>query len=278
MTPSKNALPIGDKPKRLFFALETHAPWPLEFPPGRILNESMRHLTVSFLGWCPNYAQLLEYLQQLKSFPFKVARGGWFDKCLFLPTGHPRVVAWHVHWLESGADLLHYHKELTAWLQKHYFHPRLHDDFLPHVTLCRAPFDPHHWKKDFAPLPMYVKDLHLYESLGNLQYEPRWSYSVLAPFEEMEHTADIAFIIRGETLPQLQENAFLALAFKSPDLLDFAFLLSPPQTLENIIFNLNQIIAYGDAAKGCPFKAVSYHGEVEQDAQQILTWEMIVDV
>jgi hypothetical protein len=187
-------------------------------------------------------------------------------------------VAWHIHWLESGAILSSFHWELSSWLLKHNFDPHTHAEFLPHVTLCRSPFDPHHWKKSFTALPVFVKDLHLYESLGNLQYVPQWTYPVLAPFEELEHTADIAFILRGETLTQLQENAFIALAFKSPSLLEFASLLRPVSTLEEIIYNLNQIVSHADADQGCPFKAVSYHGEIDSDEQQILTWEMIVDV
>ena len=53
------------------------------------------------------------------------------------------------------------------------------------------------WLDHFTPLPFFVKAIHLYQSLGNLQYQSLWESPLLSPFEELEHTADIAFLIRG---------------------------------------------------------------------------------
>ncbi len=270
---------LDENKKRLFFALEAHALWPSKLPNGRILEEKTRHLTLSFLGWVKEPSKLIEKLNFFPIPPFKVGLAGCFDKCLFLPQGHPRIVAWNVKWLENPAFLEIFQKELESWLQQQGFHPdKRHDEFLPHVTIGRAPFDPHHWKRSFIPLPMFIKDLHLYESLGHLQYEPRWTWPLMPPFEEFDHTADIAFQVHAETLDQLQIHAFMALAFKCPELLEFAPLLKSPGKQEDIVANLNQIVAQGDLKTGCPFKAVSYHGEIYEKADGTLTWEMIVDV
>jgi len=121
-------------------------------------------------------------------------------------------------------------------------------------------------------------DLTLYESVGNLTYKPIWSHPIAAPFEEFDHTADIAFTVRGETMAQLLLHAATALAFRVPALLPLLPTLPPAVTLEDSVAALNTIIATVDAASGCPLKAVSYHGDITTDADGVLSWEMIVDV
>lgn len=262
--------------KRLFFALEVTAPWPEELPAGRRLVEGQRHMTVAFLGQC-HFSTLQALLPHIPLPPFQVGLAGFFDRCLFLPERHPRVVAWHVQWLEQNEALIQYQKELVEWLQRANFHVDAHKEFLPHVTLARAPFNPHPWKKSFKKLPLLTKRLALYESVGGLRYVPIWSHDFFAPFLEVEHTADLAFEIFGENLVQLQLHALLALSFKCPELLLALEKLSPPQHLEELIFQLNQIVSHIDSKIGCSFKAVSYHGTVERE-KEILKWEMIVDV
>ncbi len=270
---------MDENRKRLFFAFETHAPWPLKLPSGRVLNENARHITLAFLGWTDGYSRLVQSLASFPAPPIKVGLAGFFDKCLFLPQGHPRVVAWHVEWMESISPVKLFQKELTNWLLQKGFHPdRRHEEFLPHATLCRAPFDPHHWARSFTSLPLFIKDIHLYESMGHLEYVPKWTWSLLPPFEEIDHTADVAFKVHSENIGQLQWHAFLALAFKCPALLAFRTLLHAPEKIEDIVFNLNRAIAEADQEIGCPFKAVSYHGEIVQETNDTLTWEMIVDV
>lgn len=269
---------MNEERKRVFFAFETHAPWPEKLPSGRLLRENDRHLTLAFLGWVDDYKKLVARLDSFPKPPIKVGSAGLFDKCIFLPEGHPRVVAWHVQWLENIAPIEKYQTDFVNWLLQQGFYPDTrHKEFLPHVTLSRAPFDPHHWKRAFSVLPFFIKDIHLYESVGNLIYEPKWSWPLIAPFEEIDHTADVAFNVHAESLEQLQGHALLALAFKSPGLLEYRHLLQKPDSLEDIVFNLNRVVAETDHEKGCSFKAVSYHGDVVIE-NEILTWEMIVDV
>jgi hypothetical protein len=99
----------------------------------------------------------------------------------------------------------------------------------------------------------------------------------LPPFEEKEHTADLAFIVRGQTPQELHRNAQLALSFKFPMLLPF-FSKNLQTTLDGIIIALNEMVGSADAACGSPLKAISFHGQIKEDAYQILHWEMIVDV
>lgn len=267
----------GTESKRLFFGFEINALWPQDLPKGRILEESCRHMTLAFLGQT-DYAKLTEILPALPVPPFKVGQVGHFDRCLFLPENHPRVVAWHLKLLNPKHLFESYYKEICQWLKDRHFHVDERDHFLPHATLCRAPFQIRDWKSQFHKLPFMTKDLHLYESLGQLQYKSCWSYSIKPPFEEIEHTADIAFRIHGDNLQDLLRNAFMALAFKHPQLLAYSVMLKDIEELDDIIIHLNDIIGKADMDIGCPYKAVSYHGKVHQEQDQTLTWEMIVDV
>jgi 2'-5' RNA ligase len=265
-----------DEIKRLFFGIEVHAPWPSQLPPGRLLDEAHRHLTLAFLGNIP-YPSLEDLLDHFPHPSMQVGSVGYFDSCLTLPPRHPHVIAWQAHWVDERSPVIAFQKTLVEWLLSHHYSLDTRA-WKPHVTLCRQPFDSHAWKKVFVPLPFYASSIHLYESTGNLNYVPLWSYPIQPPFEEIDHTADMAFIIRGETLQQLYRNAFASLAFKAPQFLDFFSPEPSLQTLDDLIIVLNNIIAHMDSAVGCPMKAVSFHGKVVTLPNSLLQWEMIVDV
>ncbi len=248
--------------KRLFFGIEAVAPWPEELPEGRRLLESDRHLTLAFLG------ERDPSSIDLDSFPippFSIGIGAIFDRPLFLPERSPRVAAWHAHFLELKEEFLEFQKKLVSWLD-------LKEKFLSHVTIARAPFSVREWKDRFQKLPVFFQNIHLYESLGYSRYKPIWTYPILSPFTEIEHTADIAFQIRGKSIGQLFLHAQLALSFHFPPLVSY-FDFSEPTTLDEAISMLNGIISRADSEIGTPFKAVSFHGLLEQNQ-----WEMIVDV
>lgn len=262
--------------KRLFFGIEVKAPWPSKFPVGRILEEEHRHLTLAFLGHI-DYSQLLEVFASFPAPSFKVGFVGKFDQCLFLPPKHPRVVAWHIAWFEENSAFTRFYDALTHWLQKSGFSLDLHHDFTPHLTISRSPFNKKAWRKTFTPLPCLLKDIHLYESLGHSKYQSLWSYPLFPPFEEIDHTADIAFHVYGETLDQLFQNAQVALAFTFPLFLDFFSQKKGFTSLEEIVIGLNNVVSYADKEIGCPFKAVSFHGQIKK-IDHALQWEMIIDV
>ncbi len=266
-----------DVTKRVFFAMQVAAPWPDELPNGRMLDPSHRHLTLAFLGET-DFPKLQAILPEFPPPPFKVGFAGRFDQCLFLPPRRAHVVAWHVTWLEDAAAILPYQKDLIAWLQLNDFNPDNRREFLPHVTICRQPFNPRAWEKQFKPLPMIVTDIHLYESIGGLRYEPVWSYPLKHPFEEFEHTADIAFRIRGASLEHIYRHAHVALAFKCPEMMSYLPQTLPLQNLDDVIMALNEAIARTDQNVGCPYKAVSFHGDIVQEEDGTYLWEMIVDV
>ena len=263
--------------KRLFFGAEMHAPWPSSFPKGRLIEEPCRHVTLAFLGQCEENI-LFESLKDFPKIHYDLGEVGIFEQCLILPSSpSPHVVAWQVKWLHAFNALSHFQSILSDWLKAKGYALDSRE-WLPHVTLCRQPFDSREWEQAFAPLPCYSGAIHLYESEGNLKYVPLWSYPVMHPFEEFEHTADMAFWIRGKTLSQLYDHAFTALAFKFPPLL--AYLKSSPSvsTLEEVIMELNEGIGQADGEIGCPMKAVSFHGEIQERENGLLQWEMIVDV
>lgn len=262
--------------KRLFFGIEVHAPWPLHLPRGRLLDESHRHLTLAFLGNV-DYPPLREILNHFPKVLLNLGSVGYFDSCLVLPPRHPHVTAWHVQWLDDGFPLINFQKILSEWLISHGYSLDKRP-WAPHVTLCRQPFDAHDWIKDFIPLPFYTGSLHLYESVGNLTYIPVWSYPLKAPFKEVNHTADMAFVIHGQNLQQIYHNAFTALAFQAPAFIEFFTPMTSLSHLDDVIIALNNIVSRVDSAIGCPLKAVSFHGEIVPLQNSLLQWEMIVDV
>lgn len=262
--------------KRLFFGIEVHAPWPHHLPKGRLLDKSQRHLTLAFLGNVP-YTPIREILNEFPKISLQIGTVGYFDSCLALPSHHPNVIAWHADWFGEKSIISNVQKILSQWLLSHNYSLDKRS-WLPHVTLCRQPFDVQVWMKDFVSIPFYTGAIHLYESTGNLNYLPIWSYPIRAPFEEVNHTADIAFIIRGENLQQLYCNAFAALAFKVSEFIGFFFLPESIHHLDDIIIALNCIVSRLDSQLGSPIKAISFHGEVIHLQDKLLQWEMIVDV
>lgn len=264
--------------KRLFFAFKVRMPWPHSLPHARILNEEERHMTVAFLGET-DFSTLQPLLATLPLPAFKVGLTAATDHVLFLPERHPRVIAWHIADCDQITSLANYSTQLNEWLQQHAFSPKSHPTFLPHLTIGRAPFNEQEWVNAFDPLPLIIESFHLYESLGQLKYQSLWSHEFVEPFLEIDHIADIAFKIRGESIQEIYENSFTALAFKYPILLDFKLNPSPLLSdIDDVIIALNQIISRTDSSIGCPFKAISFHGEIKIGTDNILNWEMIVDV
>lgn len=261
--------------KRLFFGMEVVAAWPDDLPGGRILEASDRHLTLAFLGDA-NLSQLQTLLPSFPKPPFEIGLAAYFDHPIFLPPRTPHVAAWNIEWLEQKEPFLQFQTELIAWLKTNGFPLREgKGEFLSHVTIARTPFVIREWKEAFEKRPLFVRNVHLYESLGYSHYEVRWTYPILAPFEEKEHTADIAFTIRGKTMQQIHLHAQLALSFHFPPLIGY-FSSANVQNLDEIVRSLNSIIGKADQEIGSPFKAVSYHGNLE--GRELLEWEMIVDV
>ncbi len=235
----------------LFFGVEVNSPWPEIWPEGRVIEEPFRHITIDFLG---------NKRVELPKIAPMIGTCGFFDQTIF---PNSRCVSWHVHFLNQEIATLQKQISDKPWL--------------PHLTVCRKPFHRDEWAAFFRPLPCFAKALHLYKSLGFSHYETLWSHAFLPPFEEIEHTADVAFNIFGINLDHLYENAFTALAFKHPPLV----LLWKPKhiaTLDEVIIALNKVVQAADRTEGCPFKAVSFHGEVKPFQQQFIQWEMIIDV
>ena len=242
-----------------------------------MLAEEDRHLTAVFLGNVP-YQYLLNLLPHSPKPLFPVGLAAKFTRCLFLPPQDPRVVAWQVEWLEDATSLFAFQSTLMQWVIDQQLPVDRSHPFTPHVTLCRRPFAQKAWQHEFTLLPCLISHLHLYESIGNLGYKPIWTHSLIPPFEEIPHAADLAFRVSGTNLQQLFLHAQLALAFRVPALLA-QYRNDSIASLEEGVAILNQMIAKQDAETGCGLKAVSYHGvALLKKEDPIFTWEMIVDV
>jgi 2'-5' RNA ligase len=255
--------------KRLFIAMETQAPWPEEYPGGRILLESNRHLTLAFLGNI-SLPVIEKLLSTFPKPPFSLGLAGMFSKPLFLSN----VAAWQIDWWEQETELFEYRQAIVSWLEK--IPIPIKGEFLSHVTIARQPTEQEEWRRSFTPLPCFAKDVVLFQSLGHSTYRPLWKIPLLAPFEPVEHMADIAFVIRGHDLEQLYTHAWLALSFFEPILCAY-FVPAKPNSLRELIECLNKQIARVDIEVGCPLKAVSHHGTLQGKGNSI-EWEMIADV
>ncbi|MES2345201.1 MAG: hypothetical protein V4494_04620 [Chlamydiota bacterium] len=260
--------------RRLFFALEIEAAWPENLPSGRILDEKNRHMTIFFLGNIP-FSPLKKLLKTFPKPPFSIGLAGKCDHLLFLPEATPRVVAGHVFWFKSHC-LEKYLSLIADWLHNNHYGTHT-KEFLPHITLARKPFHQKDWQKIALPFPVIAKSIHLYETVEHLTYQSLFSIPFELPFKEIDHTADIAFIVRGVDIGQLYLHAQLALSFKFPLLLNYID-ESSVLDLDRLIMQLNALIARIDCDIGCPFKAISFHGNVSIENSGLLHWEMIVDV
>ncbi len=269
---------MESKQKRLFFGLEVLSAWPESWPRGKIIEPAFRHMTIAFLGNC-DYPSLQELLQDIPKPECYLGLSGVLDTCLFLPEKSPHVVCFHMQFF-ALQKLMFYREMLRNWLREHTFLPKemQREEFLPHMTIARGDFEKNAWEKMFIKLPFVTKNIHLYESLGNSQYRSLWEIPIVLPMEEKPHMADLAFIIRGENSLEMHQNALIALAFHFPPLISYFPTEFLPDNLDLIIFSLNQTIAKADTEIGCPFKAVSFHGEIKKTPEGFLEWEMIVDV
>jgi 2'-5' RNA ligase len=258
--------------ERFFIAFVIDAPWPDLLPAARYLIPEERHLTLAFIG----KAQPEDVVKSFETLPmpsFKVGFCSYFDQLLFLPEhpSSPRVVAWH-------AKIPH-EEAVRAFVTEVHIHMGLvlNKPWLPHVTIGRSPFEKAAWEKAFQPLPFMTYKIALFESLGHLRYKPLAEIALAPPLERLEHTADIAFIVRGASINELLQNALIGLSFDDPRFLRFQPDLKEVASIDEIIIALNHFIAVIDEVEGSPFKAVSFHGNLKQ-TQDFYEWEMIVDV
>lgn len=259
--------------KRLFFAFEALSNGPSPLPGGRLLKEEERHMTAAFIGRA-DWEKLESELPQLPPFPFTLGFCGLCQEILFLS----HVVAYRVDFSPAtDQNLANYATSLNQWLYEHaYLKKPETRPFLPHITLARRPFDYKKWKKIPTHWPVTFQRLNLYESLGGLHYQPIWHTNLIPPFEEREHTADIEFLVRGRDLTELFRHSAFALLTRFPEGGAF-YRDQAPQSIDEIIFLLNDWIRQMDGEIGCPFKAVSWHGKIEEEGEH-MKWEMIVDV
>lgn len=250
--------------KKVFLGAEVASPW-IDLPEKkRVVAPSMRHITLKFIGWT-------EKEPPIPLIPFVMSPVGILNDLLFLPKNHPRVIAYQAIFLSEESNFKKFQEELID--KQAPSRPAL-----PHVTIARtSSLDRDKWEKWFTPLPFFIKGIHLYESKDELCYTPLFSQELIPPFIEIEHTADLAFLIQGCDFNQLYLHGALALAFSYPPMI-LSLEVRALHSLEEVIEALNHLITKIDIESGCPFKAVSFQGRVTYKEQYLYQWEMIVDV
>lgn len=254
--------------QRLFFAAEISAAWPAHFPSGRVIQPIFRHMTLSFLGQA-SPEKLMSKIEEAPKPKWRTPPSGIFNQWIFLPEESPRVVAATPLFLEGEKELLEYQKQLAGWVE-------ISTHFLPHVSVCRDPFDQSSWASFPCKIPFFIAGIALYKSLGHSRYQLLWGNKSIPPFDEIEHTADIAYKIRGDTFTELATHALLALSFSYPAFIRYFHCVPEMHSTKEIVQLLNQWIAEIDTLEGIGLKAVSYHATTEKN--DFLEWVMIVDV
>ena len=262
--------------KRLFFAAEIAAPWPQDLPKGRYIAEEFRHMTIAFLGLVDS-RNLLNLMNQVPLPKWRIGPAGIFNRYTFLPEKSPRVVAACPAFAQGEEAVINYQKELSQWLFDHNFLKTI-EHFLPHVSISRDPFDENGWRSFSCKIPFFIRGIALFSSLGSSRYELLWEKKSQPPFEEIEHTADIAYQICGENFSQLAIHATIALAFSFPSFSRYIGASPYCSSIEDVIYLLNERVAQIDIEEGIGLKAVSYHANVEERGNELLYWTMIVDV
>ncbi|NGX52137.1 MAG: RNA 2',3'-cyclic phosphodiesterase [Candidatus Anoxychlamydiales bacterium] len=264
--------------KRVFFGFKIFTHWLKTPEEKKIIQEKNRHITLLFLG-DQNYLDIAQYLKELSLFDFKISPSGFFEKVLFLPKKNPRLVAYQANFMDKNKKIQELQKDLFDFFKNKKFDLKQNrDNFLPHVTVCRNEFKIDKWENSFEPFAFYVKSFNLFESFGSSEYKTLWKNEFLKPFDEIEHTADIAFNIRGEDFSDLLYNAFIALSFKETKFLSYYKELKNVSSIDDVIINLNDLVTKAEIdGIHMPFKAISFHSDIKRE-DNILSWEMIVDV
>lgn len=264
--------------KRFFFGFEIETLWPKIPQEKKLISEKNRHITLLFLG--DVLAEDVEkHLNFLPLFDFKIAPVGFFDKILFLPKNQPRLVAYKANFMDKNQKIEKFQKDLFDFFKNKKKSIKQNQNFLPHVTICRNNFSKDLWEQSFEPFAFYIKSFNLFESLGHSEYKTLWrAKNLIKPFNEIPHTADIAFEIKGVNFSDLLYNAFIALSFKEKKILNFYKELKNVYSIDDVIINLNEIVTIAEIQGiHMPFKAISFHSDIKTE-KDILTWEMIVDV
>lgn len=207
------------------------------------INSPAKTLKIPFLHLdVADEESLQRILVNIPPPPFKVGLAGCIRSC-------------QVQWLENPTWITEYQNDLACGLRNcgTYIHA-IQESYEGSLT------------------PFTLKSLSL------VYGKPRWTYPFIPAFEEIEHTADIAFQIHGETTAQLFLHGAAALAFHMPEYLNYLAPAASFSSIDEVIIGLNKAISRADTAVGCPFKAVSLHGEISKQKDGTLVWEMIVDV
>jgi RNA 2',3'-cyclic 3'-phosphodiesterase len=261
--------------KRLFFAAEMTAAWPATLPKGRLLAEEFRHMTLAFLG-SVNQELMMSKMNDLPLPAWNVGPCGLLDRWMFLPEKTARVVAAHPLFLSGEELFLSYQKELSHYLFDQKLLKSSDPSFLPHASVSRDPFDRAKWMQLPCLIPFFIRGVALFKSLGHSSYELLWHKESLPPFQEIEHTADLAYIIYGKEFSDLALHAVLALAFSFPAFSKYIGSIPPCSSIQEIVTLLNKWTSEIDMQEGIGLKGISYHAAVEK--KDLLQWTMIVDV
>lgn len=237
-----------DGKRRLFFGFEVDTPDQIALAAGKLLAKKDRHITLAFLGEV-DLEILLTHLNHFPKPDFTDGFMGIFSEVLFLPPPHPTSVAYKATFPGKERSIRMFQQRLVNWLKVLGFPPDEPErEWLPHVTFARKPFEFSPWRDAFQSCPFAVSKLHLYESMGDTKYEPRWTYSFKPVYE--------ATIVRGRIFTEWFFHMKAALSMRHPQLWEFFQDSSEPRSHREAYQMINRGIAAANAKHGLGINAL----------------------
>lgn len=232
---------------RLFFGFEVETP-DLDLAPGKYLAKKDRHITLAFLGEV-DLNTILAHLNHLPKPDFTDGFMGIFTEVLFFPPSHPTSAVYKATFPKKERSIRMFQQRLVDWLKILGLPPTDPErEWLPHVTFARKPFDPKQWREAFHSCPFSVSKLHLYESMGDSKYEPRWTYALNPVYDQTK--------VRGKDFQEWLFHIQAALSMRHPKLWEFFQDTSEPRSHREAYQMINKGIAAANAKYGMGIPAL----------------------
>jgi 2'-5' RNA ligase len=202
---------ISKNYKRVFIALKVFSNWKDNQVKGRIIDRKWRHITLAFLGQT-EISKLLKFVEEIPAiWDLEIPIFGYFNKLLLLPPFKARVLGLNPLFFENTEKIFTFQQTLTNELAQVGLLNQKSVNWLPHVSLVRAPFNYLSYSKHFFNFPFYCESIVIYESLGHLKYKELLSYPLKEPFTISETENSILIKAFGLKSEQLNFSLYLGL-------------------------------------------------------------------
>ena len=255
--------------KRLLFAFEAYAPFPSNIDLSSNINGQKNHVTLLFFGDV-SYKKIHETIRYMPKPSFKVGLAGLSTGLIQIPKRDPSLLTCNVDLL--GTKQIDFYQSQIMDYYTQYGFDFKGKKFLKHITLGTSSIPDQELMGLLFPLPLYLKNLNLFEVRPGERFESIWTYDLLPPF--VEH--DLGhYVIHGESFQQIFINAQIALAFKNPRFTPFIDSSYQVRNLHDGGVMLTTLINKAYRLAGVEIEKVSFSDNGSQ-ANGVLVWDFFV--